>query len=237
MTTLHVIRHGRATALDADYDKLHEQGERQARLLGEHLRARGQRFDAVYVGPLRRQVETLRLMRESASEVGAGWPEAVTLQGLAEGPFELLMRHHIRPRLGSDAGLLEIAQRVRGANDAGGRDGALSQLFDYMVGLWRRGEVVADDLETPAAFFGRVDDALAQITEREGEGREVAVITSNGVVGHLLDRAGQSLAPGTSRHRLYNSSVSLIELRGGALSVRAHNLVEHLQDEALLTVL
>ena len=237
MTTLFVIRHGRATALEAEYDKLHQQGERQARLLGEHLLAKRQRFDSVYVGPLRRQVETLRLMREAAGVVGAAWPESVTLEGLAEGPFEALMKEHIRPRLSSDAGLREIAQQVRGANDSGGRDGALSQLFDYMVGLWRRGEVAAEGLETSDAFFARVDGALAQIVAREGEGRAVAVITSNGVVGHLLERAGLPFASGTKRHRLYNSSVSLLELRGSSVAVQAHNLVEHIDDPQLLTVL
>ena len=85
MTTLHVIRHGRATALEADYDQLHAMGELQARALGVHMSRTGKRFDAIYVGPLRRQLETLRLMREAAGEVGAGWPVAEVLDGLSEG--------------------------------------------------------------------------------------------------------------------------------------------------------
>ncbi|MGD8861671.1 MAG: phosphoglycerate mutase family protein [Myxococcales bacterium] len=71
MTRLHLIRHGRASASADDYDQLQPLGETQARLLGEHLGARRQHFDRVYVGPLKRQRETLRLMRRSAGEVGS----------------------------------------------------------------------------------------------------------------------------------------------------------------------
>ena len=238
MTVLHLIRHGRASALEADYDQLQPVGELQARLLGEHLARRGQRFDAVYVGPLRRQLETLRLMREGAADLGRAWPQAEVLTGLAEGPFESLMKQHVRPRLPQDPQLQGIVQRLRGAADARVRDEALNALFDYMVDLWRKGEVVADDLESPDAFQARVLEALEHIAQRQERGRQVAVVTSNGVIGLLLQHAGLAPAHGALRHRLYNSSVSLIELdvdrRGVAHS---SNATEHLTDPEHLTLI
>src|SRR5262245_7939084 len=185
MTLLHLIRHGRASATEADYDQLQPLGELQARLLGEHLGRRRQHFDGVYVGPLRRQLETLRLMREAAAEVGSAWPEATVLDGLAEGPFEPLMKQHVRPRLPHDPQLQTIVQALRGAPDARTRDEALNGLFDYMVGLWRQGEVVAAELEAPDAFSARVLGALDRIARSEALGRQVAVVTSNGVIGVL----------------------------------------------------
>src|SRR5262245_54747955 len=170
MTLLHLIRHGRASAAEADYDKLQPLGELQARLLGEHLGRRRQHFDAVYVGPLRRQLETLRLMREAAAEVGSAWPAATVLDGLAEGPVEPLMKNYVRPRLPEDPQLQVIVQALRDAVDARVRDEALNALFDYMVGLWHTGQVVAADLEAPGVFSARVLDALAQIAQREGVG-------------------------------------------------------------------
>ncbi len=238
MTRLHLIRHGRATALEADYDQLHAHGELQARQLGEHLAARGQRFDAIYVGPLRRQLETLRLMREAAGEVAGGWPQPVVLDGLAEGPFEPLMKQHVRPRLPHDAALEALALRVReAAGKPDVRDRALNELFDYMIELWGRGEISSPELEPPAAFAGRVEQALVEIVEREGPGREIAVVSSNGVIGHLLERAGQAPPAGATRHRLYNSSVSLLELSAGRSVVHAYNQVEHIRDREHLTVL
>jgi broad specificity phosphatase PhoE len=238
MTLLHLIRHGRASALEADYDQLQPLGELQARLLGEHLRRRRQHFDAVYVGPLRRQLETLRLMREAAAEVGSAWPEATVLDGLAEGPFEPLMKKYVRPRLAEDPQLQAIVQAMRGAVDARARDEALNALFDYMVGLWRLGEVAAQELESATVFNARVLDALDQIAKREAVGREVAVVTSNGVIGVLLQHVGLEPANGSARHRLYNSSVSLLELDVERRAVaRCSNSTEHLSDPEHLTLI
>jgi broad specificity phosphatase PhoE len=237
MTTLHLIRHGRASALEADYDQLQPLGELQARLLGQHLALRAQRFDSVYVGPLKRQLETLRLMREAAGPLGAAWPDAVVLEGLAEGPFEALMRHHVRPRLPHDAALQAIAKRVRGATAPGERDTALGELFDYMVQAWRRGDVTAPEIESAVVFDARVAVTLEQIAQREGRGREVAVVTSNGVIGRLLLGAGMAPANGAAGHRVYNTSVSLLELCADGTVARGYNLTEHLRDPQHLTTL
>jgi broad specificity phosphatase PhoE len=237
MTILHLIRHGRASALEADYDKLQPLGELQARLLGEHLAARSQHFDAVYVGPLVRQLETQRLMREGAGSLGASWPAATVLDGLAEGPFEALMKQHVRPRLPHDTDLQVIAQAVRGAADEAARSAALSQLFDYMAVLWQRGEVRAPDLEAPESFEARVSAVLEEMARREGHGRKVAVVTSNGVIGELLDKAGLRPGNGAVRHRLHNSSVSLLELRPDGVVPLARDLTEHLRDPQHLTLL
>jgi broad specificity phosphatase PhoE len=238
MTLLHLIRHGRASALEADYDNLQPLGELQARLLGEHLGRRRQHFDAVYVGPLRRQLETLRLMREGAAEGGSAWPSATVLDGLAEGPFEPLMKKYVRPRMAEDPALQTLVQNMRSAADARARDEALNTLFDHMVELWRNGAVVADDLESPIAFNARVLAALEQIALQEARGRQVAVVTSNGVIGVLLQHAGLAPTQGTLRHRIYNSSVSLLELdvdrRGIA---RSSNATEHLTDPDHLTLI
>ncbi|MBM3814434.1 MAG: hypothetical protein FJW20_22650 [Acidimicrobiia bacterium] len=58
MSILYVIRHGQASFLSENYDRLSELGERQSRLLGEHWLSRGRRFDQVYYGPCERQIRT-----------------------------------------------------------------------------------------------------------------------------------------------------------------------------------
>jgi broad specificity phosphatase PhoE len=223
--------------MEADYDQLHPQGEVQARLLGEHLGRIGQRYDSVYVGPLRRQRETLRLMREAAAEVGRAWPEETVLDGLAEGPFEMLMRNHVRPRLAHDARVQALAQVIRQPPQPGAREAALAGLFDHMIDLWRRSEIAAAELETAAAFEARVFAALERIRAREGLGRDVAVVTSNGVIGQLLQRGGLTYSVDGARMRLYNTSISLLELDAASVSMRAHNLTEHLSDPQHLTTI
>jgi broad specificity phosphatase PhoE len=236
MTLLHLIRHGRASALEADYDKLQPVGEQQARLLGEHLAARGQRFDAVYVGPLVRQLETLRLMREAAGPFGAAWPSASVLEGLAEAPFEILMKQHVRPRLAQDEQLRALALGVRGASGEA-RTTALNALFDAMAVRWRRGEIRAQGLEPPEAFEARVSGALAHLAGCVGDARDVAVVTSNGVIAELLDKAGLAPQHGAIRHRLHNTSVSLLELRPDGMTALASDMTVHLSDPQHLTLL
>jgi len=238
MTTLHLIRHGRASAMEADYDKLHTMGEAQARLLGEHFARVGQRFDAVYVGPLRRQLDTLRLMRESSEPSGLRWPDASVLDGLAEGPFEVLFKQYLRPRIKLDETLQGLLETLKAAPDDGAREVAMDAMFERMVALWRAGDVAGEDLEPAASFDARVTQAKEIIAEREGAGRSVAVVTSNGVIGSLFETAAREApAAGRARHRFYNTSVSVLELAGSTARLHRRNATEHIADPALLTML
>ena len=54
MGTLYLIRHGQASYGEADYDKLSARGAEQAAAVGRWLA--GKKIDALYAGPLRRQV-------------------------------------------------------------------------------------------------------------------------------------------------------------------------------------
>lgn len=232
MTILHLIRHGRASALEADYDQLQPLGEQQARLLGAHLAERRQRFDGVYVGPLKRQRETWRLMREAAGAWAEQWPEGHVLDGLAEGPFEVLMKVHLRPRIKVDPPLQELLARSR-AGDEAAQIEALQGMFDRMIELWRAEEVRGEDLETAAAFIARVEAAKAEIARREGAGKHVAVITSNGVIGELLHSIESLDRNASGRLRFHNTSVSVLELHDEGLRLHRHNATEHLQAEHL----
>jgi len=235
VTILHLIRHGRASALEADYDQLQPLGELQARLLGAHLAEQQQRFDGVYVGPLRRQRETWRLMREAAGPWGEAWPAENVLDGLAEGPFEVLMKTHLRPRIKLDGALQQLLAKWREGDGEPAQMEALQGMFDRMVELWRSEEIRSDELETAAAFAARVAVATAEIARREGAQRHVAVVTSNGVIGELLrslpDVELQLERNAHGRLRFHNTSVSVLELHADGPRLRAHNQTAHLRDE------
>jgi broad specificity phosphatase PhoE len=236
VTVFHLIRHGRASALEADYDQLHAIGEQQARLLGAHLAARKQRFDGVYVGPLKRQLDTLRLMREAAGSWAAEWPEAHVIAGLAEGPFEALMKVHLRPRIKVDPELQALRARMREAGDPAQVD-VLNGMFERMAELWRAGEVRGEDLETAAEFAARVHAAQAEIARREGPERHVAVVTSNGVIGELLREVAGVEPAANGRLRFHNTSVSLLELLPEGSRVHRQNATDHLSAPEHLTLL
>ena len=59
MGTLYLVRHGQASFGADDYDNLSSLGHQQSVRLGEYWKATGLKFDAVLVGTLKRQVQTL----------------------------------------------------------------------------------------------------------------------------------------------------------------------------------
>lgn len=239
MTTLHLIRHGKASPAKASYDELDPIGEQQARLLGEHLGRIEQRFDALYCGPLRRQQDTLRLMREGAGAFSARWPQAIELDALAEAPLEAVMRQCLPERMLTDSTLTALIAAIGDGSDQARAKAGFDALLDYSIDLWVRGELARPGLETAQEFSDRVLGGLEQILAREGEheGRQVAVVTSNGVIGRLVahaSKAADALRLGPGR-RYWNSSRTLLALRNGELGVGPSNLVDHLADAALHT--
>jgi len=60
---LFVIRHAQASFGQADYDRLSELGFRQTRLLEAFFNRIGTRFQAIYSGSLKRQVDTAEPLR------------------------------------------------------------------------------------------------------------------------------------------------------------------------------
>jgi broad specificity phosphatase PhoE len=78
--------------------------------------------------------------------------------------------------------------------------------------------------------------AQDEIGRREGPGRNVAVITSNGVIAELL--AGVvATAEVNGRLRFHNTSVSVLELRPEGARVTAQNVTEHLSAAEHFTLL
>ena len=60
MGLLTFVRHGQASFLADDYDNLSDLGRLQAERLGAYWATKGRRFDAVYLGTLKRHEQTLR---------------------------------------------------------------------------------------------------------------------------------------------------------------------------------
>src|SRR5262245_43371685 len=74
MSVIYLVRHGPASSGTDNYDKLSDTGREQARLVGEHFAASGERLDRVYSGSLTRQLESAELLL-----AGLGPEEAVRL--------------------------------------------------------------------------------------------------------------------------------------------------------------
>src|SRR5215468_12628688 len=103
MSRLFLVRHGQASFLQPDYDKLSAKGETQSRLLGEYWSQRKLVFDAVYSGPRRRQKETARIVGEEYCKAGVRWSEPEVLDHFDEFRAEAVIAHALPKLVESNA--------------------------------------------------------------------------------------------------------------------------------------
>ncbi len=227
MATLLLIRHGQASYGQVDYDRLSTRGEQQASVLGTYLAA--QKLDALYVGPLKRQVQTAELATQSAQRT---LPVAVPVPELAEYPaFEMI--HHFMPKLvAEDPDYATLATTpTRGLAD---------RAFKTILERWSRDEWQLDAVERVSAFSARVRAGLDRIIADVGSGGKVAIITSAGPIGVAI-----GLVFGASDQHMVrtsvvvrNASISELRLRTKAfawhpdhVSMLSFNSVGHLPSD------
>jgi broad specificity phosphatase PhoE len=250
--SLALVRHGQASFGAADYDRLSDRGEAQARALG--VRWAAEPPAAIYTGPMRRQRDTARLARAAATEAGRELPEPVELAGLAELPaFELIARclpevarEHPELRALVEPAIAEAREaedlesraseaKTRAPHDAAARHRLWDTAFWRVLERWSQGRLELGTLESYATFVARVHEALATILGRHRQpGERVVAVTSGGPIGVAL-RAALAV----DEHAMFalwrvvrNASVTELLWRSraetGELSLLSFNAVDHL---------
>jgi Histidine phosphatase superfamily (branch 1) len=159
------------------------------------------------------------------------------MDALAEAPIEAVVRQCLPARMQTDVTLQALVAELGDGTDKPKIGGAFERVLDYVTALWVSDELGGPGIETAQQFSARVLAALDTIVAREGEGRCVAVVTSNGVIGELVAHVRRASGEYSVRPMFWNSSRTELLLRSGALSVGRSNLVDHLADEHLLTLI
>lgn len=171
--TLYLIRHGQASYGEVDYDRLSSRGQDQARAVGRWLASA--RLDALYAGPLRRQLQTAEHATDAAGALGVALPAATTLPELAEYPaFEMLQ--HLVPRLVAENpkfAALESAPTPR----------LLDEAFHTILHRWASDEWSVEGVERVSAFVARVRTGLTRVLGAARSGARIACVTSAGPIG------------------------------------------------------
>ncbi|CAN5449327.1 histidine phosphatase family protein [soil metagenome] len=200
MATLLLIRHGQASYGQADYDKLSPLGFEQARLVGRLLAE--QKIDALFSGPLRRQVETAASIRETAPAI----VPATVVPGLAEYPGFDMVRAFLPKLAEADP---DLAMGVAKPTALGERG------FQTILTRWARDEWRAEGVEHVHAFTARVTSALEAIIRGCASGDRIAVVTSAGPIGVAV-----GLVFGATPHHMVrtsavikNASITELKLR------------------------
>ena len=226
MGELLLVRHAPASFFGADYDALSELGREQARALGRHLAAHGERFDAVYVGPRRRHRETLELVAAAYAERDLAWPAPTELAELDEHDGLAVLKHALR---------LDPARAAAFATEPaepGERDRVVHEFFGLyrrVMGDWASGALTVPDVESWREFRARAARALDALCA--GGGRVVA-FSSSGLVssaaGALLGLDDQRVIELSAVLR--NTALSEVRYSGARRSLVSFNALPHLPD-------
>lgn len=234
MSTLYFIRHGQASFGKENYDELSEKGRRQAALLAGHFNRIGVSFDVIYSGTLSRHTETAREIIQVLEYEKKPIPEMFQLKGLNEYDtrelFTLLMPAVIknRPALADDVSRLFTDRK------------AFQNVFEEVMSQWASGIHDVPGMMKWKEFAAEVNAAIAEIMNRHGRGRKVAVCTSGGPISvavqgalHLSDHDTMNVTA-----QLVNTSVTRFKCTTDRIMMATFNEYVHLElneDASLVT--
>jgi broad specificity phosphatase PhoE len=230
MSSLTLIRHGQATAFERDTDRLTPRGETQARQLALFWLKHGVGFDEVHSGTLTRQVQTERLVAECFHEAGVPWPEPARDRDWNEYDAGGVLRTAAVPW-----------EPAPGTPDEYRR---FQLMFEAAMLQWLDGSRAADGVEPFADFRDRVTGAIGRVMAgpldvagRGVAGRRVAVFTSGGPIGFIVNFAvrGPDRSFLELNWRIRNGSLTGFVFSQRRLTLDSFNQVSHLEDAALHT--
>jgi broad specificity phosphatase PhoE len=221
---LYVIRHAQASFGEADYDRLSELGFRQARLLEAFLNRIGTRFQAIYSGSLKRQVDTAEPLR-SCFRPDVPHQELAILSEFNEYDSAAVIRTQLPHLIREDPSLEQDLPRLQTDRRA------LQRILDRSLSRWMSSPEAAEGLETWQAFNRRVREGITRILSESGPGKTVALVTSGGPLSAILKMA-LSLSDRETVQlswQVRNASVSTFKYNRERLTLASFNNVAHLE--------
>jgi len=237
LSRLVLVRHGQASFLEADYDKLSPLGEAQSQLLGEYWVTRRVRFDAVASGPLARQKNTARIVAESFARTSLPFPEPMTVPEFRECDAEGLMRHALPRLLESSSHARELQHAFNCATVPEERARRFQKLVELVFAHWVSGELAVPEVESWMDFSARVNRGVSQFMKQCGRGITAAIFTSGGPIAVAVERA-LHLAPMNTLRVMWmsrNCSYSEFLFSGERFSMHSFNASPHLDEDSLVT--
>jgi broad specificity phosphatase PhoE len=237
MSNLFLVRHGQASFLERNYDKLSAKGEEQSRILGKYWTSLKICFDRVYSGPRVRQRETARIVGETYKAAGLPWPEPTVLEAFDEFQAEVVMERCLPRLVETDSGIRGMHQAFQNAQTRPEQFKTFQQIFEVVIGRWADGKLPLEGIEPWADFSARVQRGLAQLSENGGSGQQIAIFSSGGPVGVAMQRALDLSTEATLKAAwmVRNCSYSEFLFSAGRFTLSSYNATPHFTDPEFLT--
>ncbi|MGC2695334.1 MAG: histidine phosphatase family protein [Candidatus Angelobacter sp.] len=237
MSLLFLVRHGQASFLERDYDKLSPKGEAQSRMLGEYWAGLNLRFDFVYCGPRERQRETARIAGKAYKNAGLAWPEPVVLDTFDEFQAEMVIEKCLPGLIESDAAIRKMHQAFKESDTRPEQFKTFQRLFEVVIGRWADGRIPLDGIEPWPEFCTRVQGGLAQLSSNTNGGQQIAIFSSGGPVGVAMQRALNLSTEATLKAAwmVRNCSFSEFVFSAERFTLSSYNATPHFTDPDFVT--
>jgi len=210
MSTLYLVRHGQASFGAADYDQLSALGRQQSERLGRHWRERGQQFEAVYTGTLRRHAQT--------------WAGIAAAAGYGHAP-EVLRE---LDEYDSAALIAAIHPQPLPKPNSPEHYRLHFRLLRQALGAWMAGTIAPHGMPAYADFAAGVRAVLQRVCARHSG--DVLVVSSGGPIATAVGLVLQTPPAATIElnMRLRNSAVTELHYTPKRHSLLSYNTLPHL---------
>jgi broad specificity phosphatase PhoE len=237
MSRLFLIRHGQASFLERNYDKLSSRGEAQSRILGEYWAGLKQRFDRVYSGPRVRQRETARIAGEACKAAGLRWPEPEVLESFDEFQAETVMERCLPGLVETDAAIRRMHEEFKRAATRPEQFKTFQRMFEIVIGRWAEGRLPLPEIEPWPEFCARVQRGLAQLAANGSSGEQIAIFSSGGPVGVAMQRALGLNTEATLKTAwmVRNCAYNEFLFSAGRFTLSSYNATPHFTDPEFIT--
>jgi len=237
MSRLILVRHGQASFLTEDYDRLSEVGEQQSRLLGEWLVRHHVKIDFAYAGPRKRQQDTGAVVAEVYNAHGMDHPAMEIVEDLDECHTDLHMARYV-PELGEEfPHLLDLTNEFEQAESHGDKRKTFQNMFDAIMRLYIHERFVLTGLEAWGDFLNRVSRAVDYMTLDAPRASTVIAYTSGGTIAAANHKVLQTPPDPTLEFMWQgrNSAMTEYMFSGSRMSLVCFNTIPHLDDPRLWT--
>ncbi len=237
MSRLFLVRHGQASFLERNYDKLSSKGEAQSRMLGEYWAGLKLHFDRVYSGPRVRQRETARIVGEAYRDAGLGWPEPAVLDTFDEFQAEMVIEHSLPELIETDSDIRGMHQAFKGSQTRPEQFKTFQRIFEVVIGRWAEGSIPLDGIEPWPDFCSRVQSGLSQLQSNGSRGQQIAIFSSGGPVGVAMQRALGLSTEATLKTAwmVRNCAYSEFVFSAGRFTLSSYNATPHFTDPEFIT--
>ncbi len=224
MGQIFLVRHGQASFGTANYDQLSELGVEQARLLGEWFANRGQQFNRIITGGMKRHRQTADACLNALPKSWLSETDWHTDAGFNEYDHdEVLIRH--RPSFADPIAVKDFLAQTDNANRA------FQKIFQEAMTRWMSGEHDEDYNEPWPVFRSRCIAAFERVLENAGQSQNIIVFTSGGTIAtlcqHLLQFPDRQMAE--LNWSLVNSAVTKLFYQPGKVTLSTLNNYAHLE--------